>query len=1196
MTSEAGPEGRPQSDVARKEEATLAVWKAGRFFERSVEKDAPKGEYVFYDGPPFANGLPHYGHILSSAIKDMVPRYKTMQGYRVRRVWGWDCHGLPIESVVEKDLKVAGKKNIEQHAKYTTPWGKELTGIAAFNEYARTKVLGYVHEWERTVERIGRWVNFEGSYKTMDNSYIESVWWALSDMHSKGDVYEGTRVLPYCPRCETPLANSEIAMDNSYRDVTENAIHALFPIKDVEKVPELATLGTAVSLVAWTTTPWTLPGNLALAVNPALQYVAVSDDKHAVIVEKTLYETHLDRFPGRVVCALEGGKLVGLSYEPLFEELAAYIKQAAPHAHTESHLFKVYAADFVTNQAGTGIVHIAPAYGEDDWRLAKEYGLPVAHHVDIDGKYMKDRVPADLAGALVKKRNEDTGTDAKIIAALTEKGKVFGVEPHTHSYPFCYRCETPLVYYAVDSWFVGIQKHKQTMLALNEHIQWVPDHLKHGRFAHSMENAPDWNISRNRFWASPLPFWKCDKTGKVEVISSLKALRAKTSRGNTFVFIRHGQAEHNVKNILSGVFDGPYHLTDRGKEQVVAAVQKVKSLKLSPTVLYASPFVRAQESAALMSKELGLDASLIKSDERLREVGFGDFNGSEAKVYHEWRKGIAPAEQLYARIPNGESYADIRSRVGAFLYEADAAHENAVILVVGHETPLWMAESVAGDMSCDEAMARRASVDGDYFPNGDVRVYQFAAVPHNDLYELDLHRPYIDSIIWPSDAGGMMRRVPEVIDCWFESGSMPFASVAYHPEYGRGGTTDTGCHQNGYFEKHFPGHFVSEYIAQTRTWFYYMHAVSTMLFGKEPFTNVVTTGTVLAEDGQKMSKSKDNFPDPWKLFDKFGVDALRYYLLASPLMKAEDLNFSDRDVDTIYKRNILRLDNVASFYDMYADKTAEMSATSDDVLDRWIVARVEELTRSMTSALDRYEIDEALRPIDLFIDDLSTWYVRRSRDRIKADETSKVTSATLRFVLYRLSHLLAPIMPFIAERLFMVVRSDTDAESVHLSKWPKAETSMSASHAEIVSAMTTVRAATAQALLLRTEAGIKIRQPLASLTIPEAQGIHDQALLDTIADEVNVKKIELSSSIDKVVLDTIITNALRAEGVYRDMLRQVQDARKQAGLVPGQRARVTLPNSYDKAVVDMFRKEFLEAATLADIGYDDIESPVAAAA
>ena len=842
------------------------------------------------------------------------------------------------------------------------------------------------------------------------------------------------------------------------------------------------------------------------------------------------------------------------------------------------------------------MVHIAPAYGEDDWRLAKEAGLPVAHHVDIDGKFMKDRVTAPLAGALVKKRGEDTGIDAKIIDGLKEKGKLLLTEPHTHSYPFCYRCETPLVYYAVDSWFVGIQKHKQTMLALNEKIEWVPDHLKRGRFAHTVENAPDWNISRNRFWASPLPFWKCDKTGKVEVVSSLKTLRSKTSRGNTFIFIRHGQAEHNVKNILSGLFDGPYHLTDQGKEQVLAAAKKVKEMKVQPTALYASPFVRAQESAALLSDELGLSAGAIKTDERLREIGFGDFNGNDAEVYHAWRKGIATEEQLYARIPNGESYADIRARVGAFLYEVDAAHQDEVVVIVGHETPLWMAESIAGDMSCDEAMARRTLVAGDYFPNGDVRVYQFAQVPHNDLYELDLHRPYIDSITWPSEAGGVMRRVPEVIDCWFESGSMPFASVAYHPEYGKGVAKDAGCHQNSYFENHFPGNFVSEYIAQTRTWFYYMHAVSTMLFGKEPFMNVTTTGTVLAEDGQKMSKSKNNFPDPWKLFDKFGVDALRYYLLASPLMKAEDVNFTERDVDTIYKRSILRLDNVASFYDLYADKTAEMSAKSDDVLDRWIVARVEDLTRHMTDGFERYEIDEALRPIDLFIDDLSTWYIRRSRDRMKDIETGKATSATLRFVLYRLSHLLAPIMPFIAERLFMVVRTDSDAESVHLNSWPEVQTSASATQTEMLSAMATARVVTAQALLLRTEAGIKIRQPLAGLIIPETQGVHDKALLDMIADEVNVKKIEVSKTADKVVLDTNITEELRAEGVYRDMLRQIQDARKQAGLVPGQRARVTLPNSYDKAVVEMFRKDLTDAASLDDVTYGDGDVPVIVAA
>ncbi|HRH26250.1 MAG TPA: class I tRNA ligase family protein [Candidatus Paceibacterota bacterium] len=1129
-----------KSAVAQAEERVLDFWRTGEFFKKTLEKDAPNGEYVFYDGPPFATGTPHFGHILASTIKDMVPRYKTMRGYRVERKWGWDCHGLPIENIVEKDLKIAGRKEIEKY------------GIAKFNEHARSKVLGYVHDWKETVERIGRWVDFDGSYKTMDNSYIESVWWALKELNEKQNVYEGTRVLPYCPRCETPIANSEIAMDNSYRDIRDISVYVLFELTD----------RPGVHVLAWTTTPWTLPGNFALAINPELSYVEAVVSKegktHTIILAKDRVEEVLVKRGYEISIQKEfpGTELLGLSYKPLFN----YFVGHPALEDTKYKAWKIYPATFVEAGSGTGVVHISPGYGEDDMDLAKKEGIPWRHHVTSEGKF-SDEIE-DLMGRHVKPKPEKPGDhqvmDIEIIKKLAGAGTLFAKEVIAHSYPHCYRCDTPLFYFAIPAWFINIQKSKSRILELNENIHWVPDHLKLGRFGKSAEGAPDWNISRNRFWASPLPIWKSEKTGKFEVIGTLAELKAKVDKKNRFFVMRHGQAENNAKGILSADLHAPYPLTELGKEQVVSAVPELKKLGIKH--IYSSDILRTKETALQVAKALGLSEESVVFDPRLREVSFGELEGKDVHLYHKLHETYTAA--FAEKMPGGESLTDVRQRIGEFLYETYAKHENDTVLVVGHESPLWIMESVAGGLDVPAAAALRASKQGDYMKNAECRELNFIPIPHNECYELDLHRPYIDEIVFSDGNGGVMRRIPEVIDCWFESGSMPFASQHFPME------------NKDVFAQRFPAQFVAEYLAQTRTWFYYMHVLGTMLFDKAPFEHVVTTGNVLAEDGQKMSKSKNNFPDPALTFDKYGVDALRYYLLSSPLMRSEDMNFAEKDLDTIYKKIVLRLENVLSFYSMYAKdkvKDGELNTRNLGVLDMWIIERLNETLETFTTHMEMYALDDALRPLEGFVDDLSTWFVRRSRDRLKnEDEDAVVAASVLRHVLHVFSRTIAPSMPFIAERIFAVVKTESDPESVHLASWPEIqELTNTEKEARTVrmEIMTSVRTIVSAVLDERMKANIKVRQPLTKISCSNHVFSHvnpdvQEEYKHLISEETNVKEVVFTEGeSDTVSLDTTLTPELIVEGSYRDLVRLIQDKRKEAGLQPGDKITVSLPDT-----------------------------------
>lgn len=1080
-----------KSEVAKREEATLAFWEREKIFEQSLAKDSPKGEFVFYDGPPFATGLPHSGSLLSSVSKDVIPRYKTMRGYRVRRRWGWDTHGLPIESLVEKKLGLKNKKEIL------------ALGVEKFNETARAMVLEYVHDWKRYVERIGRWVDFDNSYKTMDNSFIESVWWGIKEIYKKGRLYEGRKVLMYCPHCETPLAKAEIAMDNTYKDITEEAVTVAFKL-----VGEPDTY-----LLAWTTTPWTLPGNVGLAVGPAIVYVTIERSGKKYILAKERLEVVCGSEEYTIVKEQKGSELVGKKYEPLYA-----IEKVKAHSGKK---WEVLAADFVTTTDGTGIVHTAVIYGEDDYILGLKEGLPMVPILNPNATYTND-VPEFLRGQYIKK------AEALIKDDLEKRGLLFTRAAHTHSYPHCYRCGTPLIYNAVSSWFINIQVVKEKLLSENEKINWTPAHLRDGRFHHNLESAPDWTISRNRFWASPLPIWK-DATGKVTVIGSLSELKERTKKsGNRYYIMRHGEAVNNVQEIFDPSDEQKFSLTDNGREGVGATTKELKNKNI--TRIFSSPFARTKETAEIVAREFGIAPNAVVFDERLRELGFGSFAGQGKKEeYLAYRDTHAYDDPL----PDGESYQEAKCRFGDFLYEIEDIYsgENILIITHGIGSETLPAIAVGANKSESKQIAKNCLKYGAFCE------IDFVPLPHNGDYELDYHLPYIDQVQLQSEQGEPLTRIPEVVDCWLESGSMPFAEYHYPFE------------NRAEFEKRSPGDFVSEYIGQTRAWFYYLHAVGVELFDKLAFRNVITTGNVLAADGAKISKSKGNYTDPYRLFDQYGADAFRYYLMSSVVMLAEDMQFRDEEVKDVHARVVNILRNTAAFFALYKGEAGEANALSPHVLDQWILAKLRTLLRTTTDAFDGYDIPRATRPMREFIEDFSTWYVRRSRERVKgADLIDRARSlATMRYVLKEFSKVIAPVMPFIAEEIFQLVREEVDTISVHLATWPESPQTLwnklfsQTSQQTLLEEMQRVRVLASEALQLRQKAGIKVRQPLARLTIPEQISPELAAIL---AEEVNVRQVIFGA---ELALDTELTPELIALGDEREFARAVAEARKSEG-------------------------------------------------
>ncbi len=786
--------------------------------------------------------------------------------------------------------------------------------------------------------------------------------------------------------------------------------------------------------------------------------------------------------------------------------------------------------------------------------LARSNDIPFIRHVEQNGIF--SNTVTDFVGMKAKPKEDHQSTDVAIIKYLAHNGLLFAKEKIIHSYPHCYRCDTPLLYYALPSWFVNIQKSKDEMLETAKSMNWIPSHLKDGRFKNTMESAPDWTISRNRYWASPLPIWK-NKDGKLLFIKSHDDLKAHTKKsGNTYFVMRHGETNHNVKNMVNTVTNSGSHLTEKGKEQVHNSALQLKDKGID--LIITSPFNRTKETTKIVQDILGLSDEQIILDDRLHEISLPMYEGRTWAEYHtEYPKTV----ENFNYAPEGnESYLDVKRRAMGFLFEIEEQYKDKKILIVTHGGPAWLMISGASIFNIEETLELiRNRENYNYLTNAQVQELPFTYFPHNKDYDLDFHRPYIDFVPVEKD-GEEYTRIPEVIDCWFESGSMPFAQDHYPFE------------RSDWQKTNFPAGFVAEYIAQTRTWFYYTHTISTMLFGKAPFENVVTTGTILAEDGQKMSKSKNNFPDPWILFDKYGVDALRFYLMSCPVMKGEDVNFSEKAVQDIASKIVSRLDNVVTFYELYRDTNLEGKAenNSEHILDRWINARLGELIDEVTRNMEMYDMSLATRPFDLFIEDLSTWYLRRSRERLKdGDQDAK---STLYNAIKITVKLLAPFTPFVAEDIWQKLKNSNDASSVHLADWPN----VTEVDENIISEMGVVRHVVSLGLEARQKAGIKVRQPLQSLSVKSY--VLSESQVDIVKDELNVKSIIYDESLEgPVSLDTHITLELRKEGQYRELLRAIQDMRKEKGLNPSDVITLKIATSVEgQELINTWKDELLK--------------------
>ncbi len=889
------------------EENVLKFWQKDDTFQASIDQREGAEDYVFYDGPPFANGLPHYGHLLTGYVKDIVPRYQTMRGYHVPRVFGWDTHGLPAELEAEKQLGIKDKGEIE------------TMGLAKFNEYCATSVLQYTKEWEEYVTRQARWVDFENGYKTMDLTYMESVIWAFKELYKKGLIYQGFRVLPYSWAEHTPLSNQETRLDDSYKLRQDPTLTVTMPITGKREGTDANADLIGANAIAWTTTPWTLPSNLALAVHPDVTYalVEVAEDGEAgfvgakLLLAKDLVSAYAKELGTDAVIVSEhaGTELIGLTYEPVFD-----------YFRDHENAFQILGADYVTTEDGTGIVHQAPAFGEEDMFVCNAADIAPVIPVDMDGKFTS--LTPDYQGQLVFDANKD------IIKDLKAAGRVVRHQTIEHSYPHSWRSGEPLIYMALPSWFVNVTEIRDRMVEVNQDIEWMPGHIRDGQFGKWLEGARDWNISRSRYWGSPIPAWISDDENypRVDVYGSLDELEA-------------------------------------------------------------------------------------------------DF-------------GVRPTS---------------------------------------------------------------------------------------------LHRPYIDELTRPNpdDPTGKstMRRVPDVLDVWFDSGSMPFAQVHYPFE------------NKDWFDTHAPADFIVEYIGQTRGWFYLLHVLSTALFDRPAFKKVVAHGIVLGDDGLKMSKSKGNYPNVNEVFDRDGSDAMRWFLMSSPILRGGNLIVTEKGIREGVRQAQLPMWNAYSFLQLYASKKATWSVDSTDVLDRYILAKLHDLVADVTAALDATDIARACDLVRWFCDALTNWYVRRSRDRFwEGDEAHPEAFNTLYTVLETLARVAAPLLPMTTE---VIWRGLTGERSVHLTDFPSADSFPA--DAELVRTMDEIRGVCSAASSIRKSHKLRNRLPLPGLTValPDSERLGD--FLSIIRDEVNVKNVELTSDVDSVGTFEVVVNAkVAGPRLGRDVQRVIK--------------------------------------------------------
>ncbi|MFA6227593.1 MAG: class I tRNA ligase family protein [Patescibacteria group bacterium] len=1142
--------------IPEREREIQKFWTDNKIFEKSLEQTRAGEAYSFYDGPPFATGTPHYGHMVASLMKDVVPRFWTMRGRYVERRWGWDCHGLPIENIVEKELGFKSKKDIENY------------GIGKFNEYCRSKVLVYVEEWKKTIARFGRWADMDDSYKTMDLSYMESIWWVFKELYDKGLVYEGYKSMHICPRCETTLSQQEVS--EGYKDIKDLSVTAKFELVDEP----------GAYVLAWTTTPWTLPGNVALAVGKDIDYVVVSSGANKkmeaydveggnkitatmsvvrpgekLILAEALLEKVFAGQQVRVLDKFKGSELIGKEYKPLFPY---YLDKDLPN---KENLYTIVAADFVTTDDGTGVVHIAPAYGEEDMQLGQEENLAFIQNVTLAGNF-KDEV-ADFAGLNVKPAEDTKATDKKVIEYLDRHKLLFASAEYEHSYPHCWRCDTPLINYATSSWFVKVTDIKAKALETAKNINWSPAHIKEGRFGKWLEGARDWSISRQRFWASVIPLWRC-QCGEIKVIGSVAELEELKIDRNNFFAIRHGEAEKNIKHVFSSGL-GVYSLTANGREQIKVAADGLKDKKID--LIVSSEVLRAKETAQLIAEVTGAE---LVFDARLNELDAGeleeqsDVDDKAKAVIAKWKSDWDNA------YPAGESVRQVTERTLALYQELNEKYEGKNILLVSHEDTI---KSFLGRLY-------------GYEPS---QTFRDLAVEKGQVLEIkqkitDLHKHFVDQ--WQivcQECGQKMTRIPDVLDTWFDSGSMPYAQQHYPFE------------NQEKFLAGFPAQFIAEGVDQTRAWFYYLHIIATAVRDSEAFKNVIVNGIVLAEDGKKMSKRLQNYTEPEIIMDKYGADALRFYLLTAPVMTAENLNFSDDAVKEAMQKVTMLLNNILSFYKLYevSGTAASEPVKSDNILDKWLSVKLNLLLLEVTKNMEAYDLPRATRPLAEFIDEFSTRWLQSSRERLKGDDEADKNQAiaTFRLVLLELSKIMAPFTPFVAEYVYKQIGGEK--ESVHLESWPEIDKELygskeaSAYSDKLKEQMGLAAAIEELGLAARAEAKIKIRQPLNKATVfglALAEEPYKQQLINLIKDKLNLKNLEFAGGTEiKLELDTDLTDELKVEGAWREFVRTVNTLRKDAGLTIKDRIKLSWQSEGEtvkKVFGDALLNEELKKSTL----------------